>query len=402
MINLVKIGLWGMFINYYPFNIMFGHLIPGGTYIFFSMIVIGLLGSALKGVNIDTTIKSWILYAALSLATSVFAISTSYTIKTLVGFGIKIIVTFAVAYVCEREGSVKFAIRLLAGLAILSAVTAFIHMGDISGRLQLDSGASLSVNDFGALMAYGCFAVILLFKYSSIESRVVSMILTAAFSVLFIIELFISGSRKSFYAIIILYAMLLIFTVLKKKKNSSISALIIGFFIMIAIYFIYTNYLEQYVMDTSLYLRVFGRKVEDAAISDDGRIELYKMAWADFKSRPFFGIGLGNFEYIHGLYTHSTYAEPIACSGILSLLYLVPIFGILRNQLKFAFSKINSYSVKYFNMELLIFYFIFLFIGVGIPYLYKEIPCICFGMMIGWQQIYMSKLKIGEKKWEIK
>lgn len=387
---LIKIGLWGMFINYYPYNIMFGRFIPYGTYIFFGLIVIGILGSG--RIRLDKTIKSWILYAVASLITSVFALSTGFAIESLVDFGIKIIVTYAVAHVCVREKSVSFAIRLLAGIAILSAGAAYLQMGDIEARLQLASGAAISINDFGSLMAYGCFAVIPLFKYSKIKSRFTIQCLTVAASLLLVIELFISGSRKSFYAVIILYLLLLV-TVVSKSKNRFDPALIIGSMVLIAaVYLIYSNYLEQYVTQTSLYARILGEKAAMAEQSNEGRIGLYLSAWDDFKEHPIFGLGFRNFEYKHHIYTHSMYAEPLACSGLLSLLYLIPIFSMLKKQFNYATDKSQDNDIQVWNMELLAFYVVFLFIGIGIPYLYKEIPCIGFGLMIGWQQIRENEL----------
>ena len=391
MIKLVKLGLWGIFINYYPFHIMFGHFIPYGTYIFFAITMFGVVGDIVVDCGgdlyIDKPIKTWIIYALLSVITSVFAINTGYALTSLIDFGIKICIIFAVAYVCERENSVMFAVRLLAGIAVLSAGTAFLQMGNINQRLELDSGAAISVNDFGSLMAYGCFAVIPLFKYSGIRSKLMIDVLIVSGTILLLIELFISGSRKSFYAVILLYALYFIFITLRNGNRIKATSILRVLVLVIEIYFIYKIFLQQYIPETSLYARLFGDKADAAASSDESRIRLYFLALDNFLEHPFVGMGFNNFRYKYGVYTHSTYAEPIACGGLIGVLYLIPIFRILKNQVHLAFNRFQDNVARIWNTELLIFYIVFLFVGIGIPFQYKEIPCIVFGMMIASQNI---------------
>ena len=43
--------------------------------------------------------------------------------------------------------------------------------------------------------------------------------------------------------------------------------------------------------------------------------------------------------------------------------------------------------------ELLAFYISFLFVGIGIPYMYKDIPCIILAMFIASQKISFDKIE---------
>jgi len=389
MIILAKIGLFGMFLNYYPFNIMFGHFIPSGTYAFFAMVVFGVVGDAIVNnrgkIAIDIENWYWVLYLIASLATSIFAVSTSVAVSSLVKYAMRLFIIIAIVYVCKKEQSIKFSVDLLAVTAILSAITAFIQMSGIHGRLKLDSGASISVNDFGSIMAYGCFAVIPFFRYMNWKSDFWKTALTIASTVVILMELFIAGSRKSFYAVLLLYALMLLFVWLKTKMSVGkvLTLIVLGIIVVVII----NQYLLPNLEETSLYQRIWGYKVTESESSNDGRVDLYKWALQDFISSPICGLEFDNYYLSHWTYSHSTYAEPLACSGLLSILYFIPLVKIFKNQWHMArFERMNR-PKYYIETELLIFYIVFLFVGVGIPYMYKDIPCIVFGMMIAHHHI---------------
>ena len=167
---------------------------------------------------------------------------------------------------------------------------------------------------------------------------------------------------------------------------------------IIAIYVV-SNYLLPYFEDTNLYARMFGRGVERTAKSDESRIVLYQNALNDFIHHPLFGLGFNNYDYYHGNYTHSTYVEPLACSGLFGLLYLIPYVHILANQIKLSFSKEEVYSKtnRIFQKQMLAFYIAFLFVGIGIPYMYKDIACIILAMYVSWQKISFDELGINHQ-----
>lgn len=399
MINLVKIGLFGLYLNWYPINIYTGTLIPYATYGFLMLVVIGILGDAMSGnssVGLQTReINCWILYFAISLFTSIIAVNMNYAIKSLPDYAVRLVIVIAIVYICRREESIYFSVKLLAVVSLLSAIMAFLQKKSISGRLSLTSGATLSVNDFGALMAFGCFAVILYFGYSKIKSETFRMGGIAASSMILIVELFISGSRKSFYAIAVLFSLLVIMCngKIKRLDGRKIIAFLLVFLVGV---FIANKYLMPNVESTSLYERLWGRKVEALTESNESRVNFYRLALKDFLSNPIFGLGFNNFYYVHGNYTHSTFADPLACSGIFSILYFMPYVSIFRRLLYNARYEKWRNNGEYISRELLAFYIMFLVIGLGIPYIYKDIPCIILGMLIAWNNIPRDYILEGE------
>ena len=398
MIKIAKIGLYGMFLNYYPFQIMFGRFIPGGTYIFFAMIVLGILGDAIYKhdgkIGIDQENFFWLLYLLLALLTSVFALSTSYAISALIKYAMRLFVIIAVTYICEKDKSILFAIQLLAITASLSAFTAFIQMGDLHGRLTLKSGASISINDFGSIMVYGCFAVIPFFRYLHFKNEFLKIALTMGISVLLVVELFVSGSRKGFYAIIIFYALMLLFVWVKMDGRIRIGKALGIIVVAGVVIYIANRYLLPNMEETSLYQRIWGEDAESAALSDEGRKDLYSLAMKEFFLNPVTGLGFDNFSYKYQGYTHSTYVEPLACSGLIGLLYLIPYVKVLIDQFKLVLAERKWKIESKWETELLIFYVAFLFIAIGIPYMYKDFPCIVLGMLIAHHHIEQDE-KIG-------
>lgn len=394
-IYISEIAILCIFLNYYCFNIIFGHLIPFGTYIFYGIAIIGVLISAYKEpIRFGFDIKCWIGYFLLSVATIPIAMSKKYAIDGLADYLQRLILIILIAYICEKEKSIIYAIRLLSITAAACAISTLLTMNDFRQKLTVSSGASISTNDVGSLMAYGCFAILFAFGVGE-KSRLHKTVIKIAYIIAAIVVISVAGSRKSIIAIFILFIAMFLFCARDYFKQMTMLKFI-GILIIcaVAFYFVYTYLLPNYE-DTNLFVRTAGRGAERTAQSDEGRIGLYKTALFDFWNNFFFGLGFNNFTYLHKNYTHSTYVEPLACSGLMGLLYLIPYVHILVNQIKLSFAKsINpDRKNRTRQKELFAFYISFLFVGIGIPYIYKDIPCIILAMFIASQKISFEKIE---------
>ena len=78
---------------------------------------------------------------------------------------------------------------------------------------------------------------------------------------------------------------------------------------------------------------------------------------------------------------------------IMGLVLLVPYVIILVKQMKLIYLFRLDQQERLWQKELFAFYISFLFVGVGIPYMYKDVPCIILAMFIASQQIAFNKLK---------
>jgi hypothetical protein len=394
LLDFAKLAILGIYLNYYCYNILKGQLIPNGTTIFFVIAVACVIVSMFQErIRFGAEIKCWLLYLVFSLITIPLAVSSSAALEGINKYLQRLVIIMMIAYICEHEKSVKFAIRLLAITAIACAVSCLIMNTGISTKLEMESGAIISTNDVGSIMAFGCFAV--LFAFGLGENKgVVKIGIKIAYIIAAVAVIFLAGSRKSILAIFILFGLLFLLCARDYFKNiSGIQLVLISLLIIGAVVFVYF-YLLPNMESTDLYQRVFGRKAEGAAISDEGRLSLYELAWSKFIEYPVYGLGFNNLSFINGgTYSHSTYAEPLACSGIGGFLYLAPYVMILIKQIKLI--KLNNLNQqeRLWQKELLAFYISFLFVGIGIPYIYKDIPCIILAMFIASQKISYDKLK---------
>lgn len=393
LLDIAKLALYGIFLNYYCYFILRGSFIPMGTQIFFAVAVACVVATILgEKLYIGSEIKCWIAYAILSFLTVFFAVNTQQALDGLSKYVQRLIIIMMIAYICEHEKSVKFAVRLLAVTAFACAVSCLIMNVDVGKKLTLESGASISTNDIGSIMAFGCFAILFAFGLKE-HKGFIKTIIKIGYIVAAVSVIFIAGSRKSILAIIILFVLIFLFCARDFFKNLSVAWLIVVTLLLIIAAFLVYQYLVPMVEDTNLYVRVFGRRAESAAESDASRIGLYVTALEDFASHPLFGLGFNGFNEIHKNYTHSTYVEPLACSGIIGFLYLAPYVMILVKQIKLIRLNRHYIEERIWQKELLAFYISFLFAGIGIPYMYKDIPCIILAMFIASQKISFNKLK---------
>lgn len=399
----MKLSLTMILINYYCIKILTGNLLPNCTIICFGVMLICLfmdiIGNQKGKIIFGREFRCWGSYFIICLLSAAFYINTSHIIRDLIDYMQRMVIAYAVFYICCVEKSIKWSLNMLSIVAIGAAVSILSGTSDISRRLGSAGSASetISTNDIGALMVFGCFAILFAFHKRKIIS-IFRCVIVTAISVLFITVISISGSRKAIIALMILYILLVFFCTKSVFKNvSSVKWLLLTAAVSGVLFLAYTKLFPLFE-NTSLYLRLFGSKAAAASQSNDGRMQLIIQALKDFGNHPLMGLGYNNFVYYHGNYTHCTYVEPLASSGIFGLLYLYPYVCILRKQL---FLYRYSQEDKIFQKALLAFYISFLFIGVGIPFIYKDIPNVMLGILLGAQEIGLDKLRrrntYGEK-----
>ena len=126
LLDFAKLAILGIFLNYYGYLLVRGSFIPYGTPIFFAIAVACTLTSLFQDrIRLSPEIVCWILYLTLSLVTVVFAISTKTALDGLLKFGQRLVIIMMIAYICEKEKSIKFAVRLLAVTAIVCMICCF-------------------------------------------------------------------------------------------------------------------------------------------------------------------------------------------------------------------------------------------------------------------------------------
>ena len=396
-LNVAKAALYGIFLNYYCYYVIKGSFIPGGTVIFLGVaaMFVGMDVVKQRYVYVGTEIKCWIAYAILSLATTAITTMNSSDIgfiSDIVKYIQRVAIVMMVAYICEREDSVRFGLQLTAVTAVGLAIGVLSVTGDFQLKLDITSNANLSENDTGAILAFGCFA--LLFAWGN--RKKVSLLLTITKTtgiVLCLVVMFLAGSRKSIMGLGVMLAVLLVLCSWDYLYQLDFRKVFVMLVTGIAIYFVVVKMLLPYAEQTSLYRRLFGMEADVTIDSDEGRIRLIRYALEDFREHPLFGLGFNQYTKHHGNYSHCTYVEPLACSGLIGLLYLYPYYSIVKKQIYLILNSKKGSAAQLKQKEILAYLAMFLFIAVGIPYMYKDVPCILLGTFIASQAISFKELR---------
>lgn len=397
MLSVAKAALYGIFLNYYCYYTLRGSFIPSGTVLF--LIISGAcvaMDVLQQGrIRLGTEVRCWILYTILSFITTALitmdSSSTSF-ISDLIKYAQRLLIIMMVAYICERDGNIRFGLRLMAVTAVASAVAILLSIDSIQLKLDISTGANLSANDVGAIMSFGCFAVIFAWGRRSRSSLVLSSLKVAGV-IACLVVIFLAGSRKSIFAVVVMLGVLLLCLPdygIKLNISKLATVAIVG----AAAYFFVSENLLPYAEQTNLYTRLFGRGAEAAASSNDGRMSLIYLALEDFAAHPFVGLGFNQYAAHHGNYSHCTYVEPLACSGLIGLLYLYPYYLILKKQLYLIVRNRPGSYARLKQKEIFAYLCMFLFVGIGIPYMYKDVPCILLGTFIASQAISFKELRL--------
>lgn len=397
ILGVAKAALYGIFLNYYCYYVIKGSFIPMGTVLFLALALmcVGVDVIQQRYIHVGIEVRCWILYVILSLITTAVITMDSGDmgfISDIIKHAQRLLIIMMIAYICERENSVQFGLRLMAVTAIGLAVSVIMVTGDIQLKLDITSGADLSANDTGAIMSFGCFAIWYAWGRRGRASLAMSALKTAGV-ICCLVVIFLTGSRKSIYAVGIMAVLLFLLCFPDYGRRINFRKFLTVAVVGIATYLVVEAYLLPYAEQTNLYTRLFGRGAEGAAGSDDGRWQLIMYALEDFAEHPLFGLGFAQFTKHHGNYSHCTYVEPLACSGVLGLLYLYPYLSISFKQLYLISYAPKGSSERIRQKEMFIYLCMALFTAVGIPYMYKDAPCILLGTFLAWQTISFREIK---------
>ena len=399
LLDGAKAALYGIFLNYYCYYVLTGSFIPRGTVLFLALALmcVGIDVIRQRYIHMGREVLCWLLYAAVSFVTTAFILGSSGDmgfISDIIKYVQRVAIIMMVAYICQREASIRFGLRLMAVTAVALAIAVISVTGDYRLKLDITSGAALSANDTGAIMSFGCFAVLYAWGRKKQTSALLAALKTAGV-ICCITVIFLAGSRKSIGAVLIMSAVMLLLCFRDYSSTITLKRLAIFVAIGAAAYWFISKNLMPLAEQTNLYDRLFGDNAAGAAGSDQIRLDLYRWAMEDFLDHPLVGLGFNQYTKHHGNYTHSTYAEPLACSGLVGLLYLYPYYLIVRKQIYLILHNPPGSYARLKQKEMFAYLCMFLFVAVGIPYMYKDAPCIILGTFVAHQSLSLREL--GER-----
>ena len=369
-----------IFATYYAvimmvFSSLRGYLLPlGAMMVAFFIIIIIESNQSYKDI-LSVPITSWLLFAALEMIVSIFvAINLSYAAESLFTFVKLIVMCMCLAYVAILDGNADFLIKLMYFDSLLYVFFMIITQNKIGGRLAI-----INANGDANVCLIGIVTGSMIINK---EKNIYRLIIPVS-TVLMIYANLMTGSRKSFFCMVFYIAFWIITelrTSWKTLKNGEkigvllIFSVVVYMFIKFGLPFFYTS--NTYLRMTNSY----------ALNSDMGRFSLYREAWQHFIGHPIFGIGYNQFRLYNAkhIYSHSTYAEILACGGITgTILFFTPHVWMVVKLLRFIKEE-PTYEDKKRTLLILIYVISSLFLAAGMVQTSNERVLMMYGIIFGY------------------
>lgn len=329
--------------------------------------------------DIDLEILWMYLFFGVYSFASGLLIATNYYIffDTMVTYFAFFMVYYDIYYVSKIEGTMDWVANALMGAILLCGFQALffgVPYGGAGRRITLSDHNN--PNTLGAYMLLGIF--LLIYKKKEIGKWFMPR--------LFLVLLFMyvtvrTGSRKALIAEGILFVFWIIAYISDRKSTKMDLKTFISFVVLALLVAVAFKYLISEFVDTEMFDRL--SNMEGAA---EGRWSMYQEAFELWKGHPIFGVGYSQYTVLSsfGTYSHSTYAEILANTGLVGiLLFFVPVARLGIDIVKGAFGK-GSHRPRYDYQALLIMCIAELFMGLGQVW-HTDTPHLLLILFIAWR-----------------
>jgi len=226
----------------------------------------------------------------------------------------------------------------------------------------------------------------------------INILLVTSGIIMFVYTVILSASRKSFLAAILLLMYWFAFClqgVIGKislgKKALTVAALVL--IITVTFYLMAPFFQESFLVSRLTTLSSEG---------DENRVIMYKQAFEYFKSSPLFGVGFNNFRLLSatGTVSHSTYAEVLACTGLLgTFLYLGAYLTMAAKIIRILFSQDSDNSIGHQARLILGIFLVMVLLGTGVIHFYNLNFSIILATIVAFVQVHNERrptVGIGE------
>jgi len=286
-------------------------------------------------------------------------------------------------YICIRDGSVTFCAKAVVIVMAIATIYALMNAQSFDYRLSLTEESNANVFGHNAVLGIGLSAIA--FENGKRFRR----LMVLALGVIFVAGVLFSASRMSFITLVGYLVGYLIYYVPRKDSQSIFSGgvkFIGALIVTVGLAVFLSSYFSNTLLADRMYELV---NVFDTGTGDGkARIYLYKTAWEEFLRYPLFGLGYANFAPLHyGVYTHSTYAEILSCTGIFGFLTFMVYYLHIFKELRKGTKRVNS-ELQKTNRLLLLLFVSLLLLGVGEILIYKIKYFIVYGMLAA--QIWLN------------
>lgn len=301
----------------------------------------------------SSIIRTYILFGIYALASGLFVATDKNTmLSTLLQYYEYVFICFAIYYISNSEKSIKWVLSILYTSALVCGLQTIFFGRTIRSAavFVITMGARNNPNTLGIIMAFGIMAII--YDYESIQKH---FMVKLASIVIFAYVIILTGSRKAFIAMAVLLSVWSINYIVYTKKSGKEfktkgirrviqnSVVIMG--IIAALVYITSSAFTETSMLTKLLLLF-----TNGGVADSERIPLYQQAFEFFKQHPILGIGYRQYEVLYSghIYSHSTYAEILSCTGFIgTIIFFSPVILLLFKSFTRCFGKVDKIIYNY-------------------------------------------------------
>ena len=285
-------------------------------------------------------------------------------------------------YILREQKDISKFCFLYILFAIICAVTLIIHPvsyyeSDSEG-VRYSLSASLNVNLLGQFLTLGswcCCVLMTIYQKFRKFGYIVFILLFYANN--------LTESRKNFIAILIIFLAWFILCWIPDNMNNKLKIVVFSLCLVGIACYAYVHFYLGSDMATRM-----GNIFVDSSGNQNKRLDMYESAVELFKQSPLFGLGYHAYGIsigIVGTYSHSTYAEVLANSGILgcALLFGMYIYSIVKIiKLLHQIRNIPALDkARKLLKSALILWIVIVFMSTGVIYIYELICFIIWGVM---------------------
>ena len=329
----------------------------------------------------------WLFFSYYALLSGLFvALDKGLLIDSLSTYIQILLIVFYIVNISVIEKDNKFFIKAYFIYSVIYMCTMlFWGVAVKGGRLALSENSN--PNNDGLTLFYGVFCFLMLLDTKKINRLLLSLGLIGLFSYTIIL----TGSRKSFMALVILLFLWFFLVFRRYWKLYSLPQKIILLLVAVIISSIAMSQFISILLDSTLFKRLIegGYSIS----SDKTRSGMYQEAIKFFIDNPLCGIGFNHYRLLsrYQTYSHSTYAEIISTTGIIgTLIYFLPYIIIIYNLfLLYIRKKGTMTSLK--SLQYLILMATMLALGIGVIHFYNITDNIMFALMISFYQVEKNK-----------
>lgn len=316
----------------------------------------------------------WLLFGIFCFISSlVCSVDLDVSLDSLIQYFAFLIMGYVICYITITEQSFDWFINIFICISSICCLHLLFKPYQIYfSRYSL--GPNNNPNTLATTAFFGLFCVLLKLKKKGKETFLYYIMLT-----LFLYTIIKANSRKMLFVSLFLLIIWLIAYLKDLSKSKHVVLKLCVYTGLIIVGLLVLWYLATEFKESDLAIRLRGFFTEE---SNGVRLSMYEEAFMFFLENPICGIGYDCFKIksASGVYSHTTYGEAIACSGIIgTLLFFFPIisttkksiyallnnrsyqdwifFALLISEWFLALGQILFYDVVHMFFFMIIFYF---------------------------------------------